>query len=665
MEKPVLGLAYVKTAGVWDDGVALWKRHAPTWAGGTPAAPAAAGAPAPAPAAVAPGAAAAPVEQTPEQVAAARKKKVLDDRRAKEKAKSVALAKQRAAALAYERGPAGAADRERRRIAAKHISDARIAREGNPLSPEFMGNEPARANEQARREAQGNWAWENSRGLPGRSDQPRGLTAPNFRSQGMAPGRGPSKLPSTASSIAPGMTQTGFVAGANQFLDRGRLEGQGAPGVGLDEFDRYMARYYPEAQKASRERYATSQIPSGGSPTYEWQGKKPGAKPISYEVTDDKQAERMNVLGYNGQLRDPADPLINRPKPRAAPTPAPAPEVVASNPVKPVGELKKGAQAALGDGALASLERKLQETPRVVRQPSPPPPQPRREPDSLSANQIENLNRSLAQGRPAAQPAPPTAPVVPDALGDERFKAWTLANQGDDNAPLAVPKTNTGWVAPERAEVTAPVSSPPVEQVSEQAPTAIPTMDRRTQPERTQRNMERAGISASLTPVQQARLNDGDQWQGSGKPRQTLQEWYSNPKNVRKWNDFVNEGRYGKNYDTSRFQTYNKYYRPAQAPEQPPAANPPAAANPQAAVQKVTDTASAMGQRAAGFGRQAARTIANGWERMRFGITGTKPFPMNKLTKFKTPVTKPPATAIRPEATQSPTVRMPQRTPGV
>lgn len=290
MEKPSLGLVYTKTAALplWEDITSSWKKVAPVWMGGDPAKPDAPTTPPPPPVqkAVQPdapaSAAATPAQKKPSS-RADRQKKLRD----------------------LYTSPEWRQREEARLAEEKRTSDyvsGEVARQ-RKQTPE-AGVKRDWAGEQKRRSDQGAWAWNSSRGLVSGKNQPSGLSIPNFASSGgyagfgnMRNANGNAKLPSAFAAAVPGMTRTDFIAGTNRFLDNQQLEGQGAAGMGLEEFDRYMGRYYPGQQQASRERYAKPQIQwAEGSPMYQTQSKTPGKTPIQWQPTTYEQAARMGVL---------------------------------------------------------------------------------------------------------------------------------------------------------------------------------------------------------------------------------------------------------------------------------------------------------------------------------------------------------------------------------
>jgi len=215
--------------------------------------------------------------------------------------------------LAYERSPEGMANIAARdkndAVVQQQIRDAQISKDGGEGSPGYFKNE------QARREQAGDWAWESARGLARQRQNPYAM--PNFASSGsmsMGGGQDQHALESAQmgdtrnavqSAQIPGMTKADVASVVNRFSDTQRLEGQNAPGMGLDEFDRYMARYYPEQQRASRERYAKPQIQWGEErPMYQMPSQTPGKAPIQWAPTTYEQAARMGVLD-GGKLKAP------------------------------------------------------------------------------------------------------------------------------------------------------------------------------------------------------------------------------------------------------------------------------------------------------------------------------------------------------------------------
>lgn len=181
------------------------------------------------------------------------------------------------------------------------------------------------AAEQARREADGDWAWRSAQRLgaqsghgtrpgvpnfPGRSDMAFNIGADRSSAEA---GGGRMQIP--RSPVA-GMSGTDFANTVNKFMDDKALEGQGARGMGLDEFQRYMGRNYPAQAAASRAKYDKPEIAWGeNDPMYQTPSKTPGKAPIGWQPTTYEQAARMGVLEKGG-LKAPGS-TVPRPQMRS------------------------------------------------------------------------------------------------------------------------------------------------------------------------------------------------------------------------------------------------------------------------------------------------------------------------------------------------------------
>lgn len=288
MERPALGLAYAKTAALpsWEDTAGQinpikWLRTGPRDpAPPAPATPTAETSPTPAPA-VQPSAppagqaASVPTAQQPAPVQKPPSNRVDAIKRRK---LELALRRDRQRKADAIHGPG------RRQSAA--TMDANIAA-GTRRNQAAAGGNPM-AREQARRERDGDWAWQ----------QAQSLGARTMRGNPVNPG----PAVNTPGYSVPGMPGYDLSHAVNRFQDNAALEGQNSRGMGDDEFQRYVGKHYPQQAAASREKYRKPEI--SNAPTYQWSGRTPGKKPIEWSPTTYEQAQRMGVLD-GGKLKSP------------------------------------------------------------------------------------------------------------------------------------------------------------------------------------------------------------------------------------------------------------------------------------------------------------------------------------------------------------------------
>lgn len=268
METPVLGLAYVKTAGVWDDAKGWYSRNMPSWLGGTPAAQ-------PTPAQQPPAMLRRPEDQPPAPPTSS--ENGFDaygaHLRTIRKGEQAAHAKRRRADPKKTKRVAPLSNTDKGLLQWEDQNRQRMDRDivaERTRTPQQGGG--SWENQQQKRERSGERSWQASQAqadLKNRTNNHRRGTA-----AGMDHGR------------------VGWEAATRDFSEKR----QDREGRDLDSFTRRMQEVDPAGAAAARRKGDDTLSRAGvTAPSYDWQGRGAG-KPIQWEPTTYEQAERMGVL---------------------------------------------------------------------------------------------------------------------------------------------------------------------------------------------------------------------------------------------------------------------------------------------------------------------------------------------------------------------------------